>query len=68
MKKIMNYKYIAAIFLLAGAGLLSSCQDKFADINSDPTQVTNPNIRFLFTQFETAFQPADYSQLSLIHI
>nr|WP_129734366.1 SusD/RagB family nutrient-binding outer membrane lipoprotein [Parabacteroides goldsteinii] len=62
MKKIMNYKYIAAIFLLAGAGLFSSCQDKFADINSDPTKVTNPNIRFLFTQFETAFQPADYSQ------
>lgn len=58
----MNYKYIAAIFLLTGAGLLSSCQDDFAEINSDPSTINNPNIRFLFTQFETAFQPADYSQ------
>lgn len=58
----MNYKYIAAVFLLAGAGIFSSCEDKFAEINSDPTAVTNPNIRYLFTQFEKSFQPADYSQ------
>lgn len=58
----MKYKYLAATLLFAGMGVFSSCQDEFADINSDPSVVTTPDIRFLFTQFETCFQPANYYQ------
>lgn len=58
----MKYKHLAAVAVLAGAGLFSSCQDKFAEINSDPSAINNPNIRFLFTQCESSFQPGDYRQ------
>lgn len=58
----MKYKYLAAAVIFSGAGLLSSCVEKFADINSSPSAITNPNIRFLFTQCEASFQPGDYIQ------
>lgn len=58
----MNYKYLIATVLAVGCGLFSSCKDEFAELNSDPSQVSSPNIRFLFTQCEMSFQPADYYQ------
>lgn len=58
----MKYKCLIAASLLLGSTLLSSCREEFADLNSDPSGVTKPDIRFLFTQCESQFQPADYYQ------
>ncbi|WP_455592462.1 SusD/RagB family nutrient-binding outer membrane lipoprotein [Bacteroides sp.] len=58
----MKYKYLIAASLLLGSTLLSSCRDEFADLNSDPSGISQPNIRYLFTQCESQFQPADYAQ------
>lgn len=56
----MKYKFIAAALFL-GAGLFSSCQDDFADLNSKPEDITKPDIRFLFTTCLTEVEPMDYS-------
>lgn len=58
----MKYKYLVAAVLLSGMGLFSSCEDKFAEVNSDPTVVTTPDVRYLFAKCVLSFQPADYSQ------
>ncbi len=58
----MNYKYITAALLLGGTLLSTSCSDDFAELNSDPSTITNPDVRFLFTQCEAKFQPGDYAQ------
>lgn len=58
----MNYKYLIGATLLSSIGLFSSCEDKFAEINSDPTVVTTPDVRHLFAKCALSFQPADYSQ------
>lgn len=47
---------------MMGFGLLSSCQDDFSELNQKPSDITKPNIRYLFTQCERSFQPGDYSQ------
>lgn len=57
----MKHKLLTAA-LLIGGGMLSSCTDDFADLNTKPSDISNPNIRFLFTQCEYEFQPADYAQ------
>lgn len=57
----MNYKFLAAA-LIIGTGILSSCQDEFAKLNSKPSDVSTPNVRFLFTKCAMSFQPADYYQ------
>lgn len=56
----MKYKYLAGTILLSGLTLFSSCKEDFADINSNPAAVSNPNVRYLFAQCITQFQPADY--------
>ena len=56
----MKHKYITAAFLLAGLSLFSSCREEFADLNSNPSTVSKPNVRFLFTQCAANVQPADY--------
>lgn len=58
----MKYKYLVAAALFSGMGLFSSCEDKFAEVNSDPTVVTTPDVRYLFAKCLLSFQPADYSQ------
>lgn len=58
----MKYKYLIAAVLCSGMGLLSSCEEKFAEINSNPTEVNTPDVRYLFSQCALSFQPADYSQ------
>lgn len=57
----MKYKYLATAVLLSGLTLFSSCKDEFAEINSNPSAVSSPNVRYLFAQCITTFQPADYS-------
>lgn len=56
----MKYKYLATVVLLSGLTLVSSCKDEFAEINSNPSVVSTPNIRYLFAECVTKFQPADY--------
>ncbi|MEG1616717.1 MAG: SusD/RagB family nutrient-binding outer membrane lipoprotein [Bacteroidales bacterium] len=56
----MNYKSLVAASLL-GAVALTGCQDQFADINSNPSDITKPNIRFLFTEALTEVEPMDYA-------
>lgn len=62
MTSMMNYKNIAVALLLGGAMFSTSCSDDFAELNSDPSTITKPDIRFLFTQCEAKFQPGDYAQ------
>lgn len=58
MKK---YHYITS-FILAGASvLMTSCQDDFADLNQDPTTVTQGNVSYLFAQGVLDFEPSDYT-------
>lgn len=57
----MRHKILIAA-IVASAGVFSACQDDFADLNSKPSDISTPNIRFLFTQCASAFQPADYAQ------
>lgn len=56
----MKYKYLATAVLLSGLTLFSSCKDEFAEINSNPSAVSTPNVRYLFAECVTKFQPADY--------
>lgn len=57
----MKHKVLTTA-LFIGCGILSSCVDDFAELNTKPSDISNPNIRFLFTQCEYEFQPADYYQ------
>jgi len=54
-------KYIVAI-ILAVATLITttSCRDDFADINQDPSSVTQGTPDYLFSQGILEFEPADY--------
>ncbi|WP_455630116.1 SusD/RagB family nutrient-binding outer membrane lipoprotein [Parabacteroides sp.] len=58
----MKYTYIIAATLLSGMTLLSSCEDKFAGVNTDPTTVSVPDVRYLFATCALSFQPANYDQ------
>lgn len=58
---IMKYKILTAA-LLIGSGILGACTEEFSELNSKPSDISNPNLRFLFTQCEYEFQPADYYQ------
>lgn len=57
----MKHKLLIATAVVS-VGLFASCLDEFADLNSKPSDITQPNIRFLFTQCAMSFQPGDYSQ------
>jgi len=57
MKKI---KYIATIFLSGLLLITASCSDEMAKINSNPSQVTEANISYLFAQAVFNFEPAGY--------
>lgn len=56
----MKFKYLFASCLL-GSGLLTGCVDDFADLNSNPGDITKPNIRFLFTECLRNVEPMDYA-------
>lgn len=57
----MKYKNFA-IAMLLGSALFTSCVDDFAEINSDPSTITKPDVRYLFTKLEASFQPGNYEQ------
>lgn len=58
----MNYKVIILASLIGTAGLFTGCKEDFAELNQKPSDVTNPEIRYLFTQCARSFQPGDYAQ------
>ena len=45
----MKYRTLAAALLL-GSVMFTSCVDEFSELNSDPSTITKPDIRFLFTK------------------
>lgn len=55
----MRYNKILAAALL-GSALLTGCKDDFAEINTDPSVVAKPDVRFLFTGGLKEFIPNDY--------
>lgn len=58
----MKYKYLAIAALCGGLSIFSSCKDEFAGINENPSAISTPDVRYLFTQCEMSFQPVDYQQ------
>lgn len=58
----MKIKILTAAILACGLACLPSCKDEFAELNSKPSDISNPDIRFLFTQCQVNFEPADYQQ------
>lgn len=56
----MKLRYILATCLV-GAGFCSSCIDEFKDLNSKESDITTPNVRFLFAECLNKFDPMDYS-------
>lgn len=57
----MKYKVLTLAWLIC-AGVFTACTDDFSELNQKPSDITKPNIRYLFTQLERSFQPGDYSQ------
>lgn len=58
----MNYKKIAVYMSMAASLFLANgCQDKFADINTDPASITTGDVNYLFTQALINFEPSDYT-------
>lgn len=57
MKKI---KYTTTIFLSGLLLLATSCRDDMTEINSNPAQVTEANISYLFAQSVINFEPSGY--------
>lgn len=57
MKKI---KYTATILLRGLLLLAASCSEDMAKINSNPSQVTEANISYLFAQAVINFEPSGY--------
>lgn len=56
----MKFKYWIAACAL-GTGVLSSCADKFGDLNAAQKDITDPDPRYLFTGCLQQFEPMDYS-------
>lgn len=56
----MKFRYLIAACAL-GTGLLSSCTDKFGDLNASQGDITDPDLRQLFTGCLYEFEPMDYS-------
>lgn len=59
----MRYKSIIAATLI-GTSLLATtgCKDEFAEVNTKPSAVTNPDVRYLFTSALAEFEPSKYQQ------
>lgn len=55
-----SYKSLLFATVL-GAAALTGCTDDFADMNQDPTAVTNANISYLFANGVNQFEPYGYT-------
>lgn len=60
MKYMIRHSRSLAIAATAVLALASCSEDKFAEINTDPSTVGKANIPYLLTQAQTKFQPFDY--------
>ena len=58
MKK---YKALLAATLAGISLLCTSCRDDFADVNQDPSSITEGNPGYLFAQGVLDFEPSDYT-------
>lgn len=56
----MKYKSILAAFLAASLLTTTSCKDDFAELNTDPSSISEANVPYLFTQAIIDFEPAGY--------
>lgn len=56
----MKYKYLVATALIGSCTFLGSCMEEFAEINTNPTVVSKPDPRYLFTQALSVFEGNDY--------
>lgn len=60
----MKFKYKSILTAVFAASFLSTvttgCLDEFAEINTDPSSVNEPNATYLFTQSLKDFEPSDY--------
>lgn len=56
----MKHKYAMIAALVVGTASLSSCLDDFANVNTNPTVVTKPDPRYLFTEAQNQFEGYDY--------
>ena len=52
MKMIIKYKNIKWGLAIGTLLLISACKKDFADINTNPSNVTTPEIKFLLTYSE----------------
>lgn len=56
----MKYKYLVATALIGSCTFLGSCMEEFAEINTNPTVVSKPDPRYLFTQALSVFEGNGY--------
>lgn len=58
-KRIFNICLTAVV--MGSAILATGCsKDDFAEVNTDPSTISNPSAQYLLTQEQAAFQPFDY--------
>lgn len=58
----MRYKSIIAAALIGTSLITTGCKDEFADVNTKPSAITKPDVRYLFTKALTEFEPSKYQQ------
>ncbi len=56
----MNYKLFILTSFIGISFFTSSCKDDFADINTNPSSITDANIPYLFAQGVMGFEPYGY--------
>lgn len=58
MKK---YQYLTSLLLAGSSLFMTGCQDDFAELNQDPSTVTEGNVPYLFAKGIERFEPSDYT-------
>lgn len=58
----MRYKSIIAATLIGASLVTTGCKDEFAEVNTKPSAVTKPDVRYLFTKALAEFEPSKYQQ------
>lgn len=59
----MRYKsFIAAALLGTSLVVAPGCKDEFAETNNNQSAITKPDVRYLFTQVLSEFEPSKYQQ------
>lgn len=57
----MKLRYLTAACLLGISGVFVACSDEFSEINSSPSAISKPDMRYLFTECLRKFEPMDYT-------